>query len=346
MYTVLKQFSLTRELATRPCSLLPTSRFGMRFYTSRFANRPTPGIRDHRPMSVTLDAALRVRGNLVRTTTLRKLGVGQSAIDAAIRSGDVLRVIRPWVATPLAERDAVIAVVNRGRLADASALGSYGVWRGLDRSIHVLLPPHYPATVGSSRTALSEFGPPEPLTTGVVRHWADAPAGDREWRVPPTYALASFARRQTPEMFVAAVDSALHEKVIKPSDLPLLRDLLPRRLRRLLELVDGRSESGCESLARLRLASLGRTIDIQVQIGPHRVDLLIDGWLIIEIDSEKWHSSTRVADSRRDTDLIPRGYRIKHFDYAEVIYDWPAVEAAIVEMLRNPAGSRAARSAR
>ena len=73
---------------------------------------------------------------------------------------------------------------------------------------------------------------------------------------------------------------------------------------------------------------------------PHRVDLLIDGWLVIEIDSEEWHSSTRLADSRRDSDLIRRGYRVKHFDYAEVVFGWSKVEATIVELLRNPSGRR------
>lgn len=291
-------------------------------------------------MSVSVDDSLKERGYLARASTLAAAGVSRAAIAAAVRSGRIRRVVRPWIASSFAERDAVIAVVNRGRLTDASALGSYGVWRGLDRSIHVLLPPHSPGTVAVSRTPITAFAAPRIETNGVERHWGDAPPAPMEWRVPPAYALASFARSQRDDMFVAAVDSAVHSKVLPPSDLPLLRSLLPNRLARCLSQVDGRAEAGCETLARIRLAPLGRSIDIQVWIGPHRVDLLIDGWLVIEIDSEEWHSSTRLADSRRDSDLIRRGYRVKHFDYAEVMFGWSEVEATIVELLRNPSGRR------
>ncbi|TBN55426.1 hypothetical protein EYE40_14555 [Glaciihabitans arcticus] len=296
-------------------------------------------------MKTELRTTMQSAGGLIRTSTLRRLGFTRRDIEAGLKERSMTRVFRPWVALRSAERDAIIAVSHHGRLTNASALGSYGVWRGLDRAVHVLVPRTDRGAATAPPVSLEVFVAPEHPTNGVVRHWGGAPPGNREWRVPPIHALASFALTQSAEMFVAAVDSALHEKVVKPSDMPELRALLPRRLRRLLDLVDERSEAGCESLARLRLAPLSRSIDIQVQIGPHRVDLLVDGWLIIEIDSEKWHSGTRVADSRRDTDLIRRGYRIKHFDYSEVIYEWPKVEASIIEMLRNPPATRPARTA-
>ena len=294
-------------------------------------------------MDTVFDALVRA-GGLARATSLRASGFSRRAIDAAVRDGTVFRLVRPWVATADAPLDAVIAILHHGRLTDASALGSYGVWRGGDRSIHVQLSPNARGAVSASHPPLALFAPPEFAFEGVVRHWVEASRGDHEWRVAPADALASFARSQSPEMFIAAVDSAVHRGILKPSDLPLLRALLPRDARRSLARTDKRAESGCESLARLRLASIGHHIDIQVSIGRHRVDLLVDGWLVIEIDSERWHSGTRVADSRRDTLLIRQGYRVKHFDYAEVMHEWPAVEAAVAEMLRNPPSRRPGRS--
>ena len=95
------------------------------------------------------------------------------------------------------------------------------------------------------------------------------------------------------------------------------------------------AEAGTESIARLRLAGLGH-IEIQVEIGPYRVDLLIDGWLAIEIDSEEWHSSTRVEDLRKSAWLTARGYRVEHFDYNQVMTAWPTVEEAIRQSLGRP----------
>ena len=277
---------------------------------------------------------LQNHGFLLRASRLRELGHSRREIDAAIADGWLTRPVRPWLATTDAERDAVIAILHRGRLTSASALGSMGVWRGLDRSIHVLVDPH--SAGGRSRIAvpLAEFAQPRHPTHGVIRHWGCAHMGSNlDWRVSAVDALAAFARDTTPEQLVAAVDSALHTRALRPVDVPLLAALLPLRLRTVLRDIDGRAESGTESIVRLRLAPLGRTVEIQVEIGPYRVDLLIDGWLVIEIDSEEWHSSTRVEDLTKSTWLTAQGYRVEHFDYSQVTAAWSTVEAAIRQAL-------------
>jgi very-short-patch-repair endonuclease len=111
--------------------------------------------------------------------------------------------------------------------------------------------------------------------------------------------------------------------------LPWLEQSLPRRLRELLRLIDGRAEAGTETLARLGLAPLGRHVEIQVSVGKHRLDILIDGWLNIEIDSEEWHGKDRLKFSRRDTWLVGRGFVVLRFDYAEVMFEWEACLAAV-----------------
>ena len=288
---------------------------------------------------------LQANGFLVRSTRLRELGHSRREIDTAIVEGWLTRPVRPWLATAQAERDAVIAILHHGRLTSASALGSMGVWRGLDRSIHVLVDPHGTGGVSRVTVPLAGFVQPRHPTQGVVRHWGvERVPSLREWRVSAVDVLAAFARDASAEHFVAAVDSGLHTGALRPGDVPLLAALLPLRLRGDLRLVDGRAESGTESIARLRLAGLGRTIDVQMEIGPYRVDLLIDGWLAVEIDSEEWHSRTRVEDLTKSAWLTGRGYRVEHFDYTQVMNAWPTVEEAIRQSLGQP--QPAPRSAR
>ena len=268
-------------------------------------------------------------GHLARSSQLLELGHTRHALDRAIRAGTLLRPVRAWLATPEARRDAVIAVIHRGVLTNSSALDSYGVWGGTDSRIHVQLPAHSPGGRSRARGSLAVFTPNRVLSTGIVRHWGTTQIPIAGWRVSPVDALASFASTQTAEFFVAAVDSALHSGALLPAMLPWLQKTLPARLRELIALIDGRAEAGTETLARLRLAVLGRRIDVQVTVGPHRLDILIDGWLNIEIDSEEWHGTDRLRFSRRDTWLAGRGYVVLRFDYAEVMSDWPACLAAI-----------------
>ena len=295
---------------------------------------------------------LQTLGFLARTSQLRELGHTRREIDAAIAEGWLARPARPWVATSSAERDAVIAVLHRGRLTGASALGSLGVWRGLDRAIHVLVRPHASGVVSRSAVPLAEFAQPRHPTRGVVRHWGIEHArlpGQPEWRASAVDALAAFARHSDADDLVAGIDSALHTGVLRPIDVPLLSALLPQRLQGALRLVDGRAESGTESLARLRLARLHCSIEPQVEIGPYRVDLLLDGWLAIEIDSEEWHGTQRVEDARKSAWLTARDYRVERFDYQQVLFEWPTVEAAVRAALARPSPDRprpAPRSAR
>jgi very-short-patch-repair endonuclease len=283
-------------------------------------------------------------GFLARSDQLRELGHSRSTLDAAIAEGWLLRPVRPWLATTSAERDAVIAIMHRGALTSASALGSYGMWRGLDRAIHVAVHPHSSGGVSRTTVPLASFAQPRHLTHGVVKHWAESTGGQRGWRVPAVDALAAFARNASSEDLVAAIDSGLQTGVLKPSDVPPVFARLPLRLQAAASLVNGQAESGTESIARLRLAGVARHIEIQVEIGPYRVDLLLDGWLAIEIDSEEWHASSRISDLRKATWLTVRGYRVEHFDYSQVMFDWPSVERAIRQTLGQPRPTR--RSAR
>ena len=288
------------------------------------------------PNSLAFD--LQEHGWLARSTTLRALGHTRRTLESEQQKGVLLRPVKPWIATRAAARESVIAVLHRGILTSASALRSYGIWAGLDSAIHVLSHPHADRSRAVLAVPLSTFRPTNAHSRGVVRHWArqhSPNASGPEWRVSVFDALMAFSIESSPEYAVAAIDSALHVKALRPRELRSLVALLPARLRGIGALIDGRAESGTESLARCRIAELGCRFDIQVKIGEHRVDILIDGWLVVEIDSEEWHGSDRLADSRRTNWLIGEKYGVLHFDYDEVMFDWPSCERALLEQLRT-----------
>ena len=115
--------------------------------------------------------------------------------------------------------------------------------------------------------------------------------------------------------------------MITEDDLDALFGRLPRRLQRLRRLLDGRAESGAETLARLLVRALGRRVEVQKVIaGVGRVDLVVDGWLVIECDSREFHGGweRQEADRLRDLMLAALGYTTIR-PTARMIFDEPEV---------------------
>jgi very-short-patch-repair endonuclease len=240
-----------------------------------------------------------------------------------------------WVASSTAALPSVVAVLNGGALTGSTALRSYGIWAGNDLRIHVQLARNSHRGPVESRTPLNRFLTPVPRLTGVARHWGGPACGvphHRVWRACVLCAIVAHARLEHEHEVQASIESAVHVGAFSRSQIPTLFSRLPGRLNRLQESLDFRPDAGWETVVRLRLTALGVRVEIQVQIGPYRVDLLIDGWLIVELDGADFHDA--VADKSRDGYLIRAGYRIVHWT-PEMVRDWPGCEAIIVEMLRT-----------
>lgn len=281
-------------------------------------------------------------GYLARTSQLAALGHGRRRIETAISDGRILRICGNWVATNRASTTAVIAVLQRGKLTGATALSSHGIWDAVDSQIHVQLRRNAHGPVRKSRTPLVEFAQGKYLRVGVRRHWSEEkhhdPYGD-SWRVSVLDALIRVAHDCSGEQFLACVESALCTGKLSRAGIPILFASLPKRLQDLSALIDPLAESGLETLTRLRLSRFVRSIQSQVEIariGPDgragRVDLLLDGWLAIELDGDEFHDP--VADRKRNAALVRLGYRVHRFGYDQVIHGWDHVEATIRELLR------------
>ena len=86
---------------------------------------------------------------------------------------------------------------------------------------------------------------------------------------------------------------------------------------------------------------LGLRLECQVAItGVGRVDFVVDGRLILEADGRENHDgeSMRHKDLVRDAAASRLGYETLRFDYAQIVHDWPTVQAAVLAALRRVRG--------
>jgi very-short-patch-repair endonuclease len=82
--------------------------------------------------------------------------------------------------------------------------------------------------------------------------------------------------------------------------------------------------SGPETKLRLACLRAGLDVDIQVAVpGVGFVDLLVEGWLTVEVDSHKFHDEPiqQHKDKVRDDNAILGGFGHLRFDYPLVQYE-------------------------
>ena len=267
---------------------------------------------------------LRRCGGLARSAQLRSWGHTHRSIRAAIDAGQVRRIGRSWIASAEANGEAVRAVAARGILGGESALRSHGIWVSRDTGTCIVSPPT------ASRLP--------PLGRGEYRiRCRCTVVPGSPWRVGVVDALAQHLPRVAgAEHAVAALDSALNRRLLTPTGLELLMQRMPRRIRRLRSRLDGSAESGLESLLRLAIEREGWRVESQVRVaGVGRVDLVVDGCLVIEADGSAWHDGHEAIelDRERNAALVLRGYRWHRFGYRQVIDDLAGCIAVIRALL-------------
>ncbi|GAA1461518.1 DUF559 domain-containing protein [Williamsia maris] len=126
------------------------------------------------------------------------------------------------------------------------------------------------------------------------------------------------------EHWIAACDSALESGLVDRADLDVV---LNARGRSLLSKCDERSQSGTESICRVRLRALRFGVVVQPKIaGVGKVDLRV-GKLLIECDSKTHHTSLEnyQNDRRRDRSALVTGWMTMRVTYDDVLYGWDGV---------------------
>ncbi|WP_245958533.1 endonuclease domain-containing protein [Microbacterium bovistercoris] len=149
-------------------------------------------------------------------------------------------------------------------------------------------------------------------------------------------ALLHLHRCEGDESFFASLESAMRLRLVGAAERRRIRTAPPAYARWLVDFARTDADSGLESLLRLRLHLLGISLECQVVIdGVGKVDFVIGGRLIIEVDGKENHDgpTKRHKDLTRDAAASARGYESLRFDYSQVIHRWETVQPAVLAAL-------------
>ncbi|QTV79880.1 DUF559 domain-containing protein [Microbacterium sp. NIBRBAC000506063] len=262
-------------------------------------------------------------GGVARGSRLQKLGFTRTELSRLVRAGTIRRIRTGVFAIPELPPALEEAIAHGGAITCGSALRAHGIWvLPGDAALHVW--------VGAKGRVHDHPG------CTCVTHFFSG--------VPPLgsasidTALLHLRRCAGDEAFFAAFESAWNQRSLSRAARARIRARLPASARWLVDFARGDAESGLESLLRLRLHILGLHLDCQVRLpGVGRVDFVVAGALILEADGKENHegAANRHKDLKRDAAASALGYETLHFDYAQIIHDWPTVQAAVLAALHR-----------
>jgi Transcriptional regulator, AbiEi antitoxin len=295
-------------------------------------------------------------GHVARVATLRARGISDRSLRSAVDSGLVVRPRHGWIASPLADRDQLRAIAVGGRIGCSSALRRYGIWSGVDDALHLQVP----RTASRLASAAETFEPanagvwhpsvpPAKRRDRVVRlasdavvrvHWARelSPRDALDWIVSPQTSLATAARCLDAEHASAAIDSMLHERVLRRHEVEAVVAMLPHRSGTLVDRFTGRPESGVESVFVRRIAGAGYHVEPQIDLaGFGRYDGVINGCVLFEVDGRAFHSGSDSFFADRDRTLVGQvfGVPVVRPSARHVLEDWPITLAAVARTVED-----------
>lgn len=253
---------------------------------------------------------------------LAEQGLSRHRIACLVAEGRLIRTRRGRYLRADAHPQLLEASRLGGRLDCVSLLAALGVFVRERHPLHLQFTP--------ATTRL----PTRP--SQVVAHWRDTACERTALSTDLVSALIQACRCQPPRDAVATLDSAWHLGLVSESDVAEIFRRLPHRFHVLRGLLDPRCESGAETLMRLTFRALGCRVDVQVELaGVGRVDLIVDGWLIVECDSKAYHEDWRsqMRDRRRDIAAAGLGYTTIRPVAEDIYYRADELLAAIKAIL-------------
>jgi len=271
-------------------------------------------------------------------TRAQLLGAGASPRDltAAVRERRLLRVRDGYYAAPTTDSKLLQAVRIGGRLGCVSALLRHGVWVPPHTFAHVSLEPNASRLRSPRNSAVPLI---EQNRDGCELHWAVA-VEERDSSIHTSgivNALAQTIRCQPAEFAVAALDSALHQRLVEARQVAEIFAALPQRLAPLQALIEPRCMSGIETIIRLALIDLGIPFEVQVRFDRVGfVDFVVAGCVVVEVDGREYHQGEvpTARDYDRDAYLAALGYIVIRLNYRQVMFERELAIAAILGALR------------
>jgi very-short-patch-repair endonuclease len=264
---------------------------------------------------------------------LRNAGWSKRRLRDSVADGRLIAVRRGHYAAASTPPDVIRAMRVGGPATAGTAAAAYGVWAPPDPPLSVAVAANAPR-LRDPDDAARPLGPEADVR---VHRLAALPRASLVTGLLPVLLVLQHLLQTVPAPFaVASLDSALRLRRIRRDDLTVLAARIPAHLRPLVSAVDVRCESGIESVARYLLQSLGLRVEPQVTIdGVGRVDLLVEGRLIVELDGREYHAGQFARDRARDATAAWQGYRTLRFTWAQVLMDWPSVQAAVLAALAS-----------
>jgi very-short-patch-repair endonuclease len=251
-------------------------------------------------------AALDACGGAARWTRLAALGVGRGRLLSAVNLGDVVRPARGVFCRPdLVRTPVVLALCASGQLTCLAGARAHGLETLAGAQCHV-------RTSANPKPARSRAGI-------LIHPWGRSGDGDTADLFAVLHDCALCL--PGPEA-VAVIDSALRSRRLEVADLEAVARSgpRPRTVRRVLALADPGSQSVLESVARVGLVQDG-VERVASQVFVDRVgwvDLMVQGWLVIELDGWAFHREKFQDDRRRDAELTRRGFVVLRFTYGDL----------------------------
>ena len=221
-------------------------------------------------------------------------------LQALVDSGHLRRYPHGVVALPDVDKRVLIARVHRGLITCEHAAAHYRLpLPSSPKTLHVLIPRgHKAAPLWGEHQHETRDLPPVPLSAFPVaplaRCLADLLCCAQEWTA------------------LVAADAALHQGRVTYEQVgTYLRGSRRVLGRRRLQRTSSRARSPLATLARIQLRGAGLDVVDGVEIGGvGEVDLLIAGWLVVELDGYEYHSDmwSFDQDRSRDRELARLGY--------------------------------------
>lgn len=273
---------------------------------------------------------------VVRRADLLAAGARSRLITAAVRGGHLIRVRRDHYALPETSRPLLQSVRVGGRMTCITALATWGIF-ALRDFVHV----HLEREASRLRSPNARSTPFALAADGATLHWWPLahPEHATATRVGLIDGLAHAVRCQPRHLAVAALDSALNLNLLNASGLAAVFDAVPGRFRSWAGLVDGRAESGPESILRLVVRDAGYRYRLQVPFdGTRRMDIVVEDRLVLEADSRQAHAGwdKQVDDRSRDLSHATRGLPSLRPLYQHTLYDPDLILRAIRGLIGPP----------
>lgn len=149
-------------------------------------------------------------------------------------------------------------------------------------------------------------------------------------------ALDCATRCMGAEDWIVVCDSALNSGGLTSAGLKSAMGPVTQRVSDLMDKCEPESQSGTESITRLRLRAAGFTVVVQpVVLGIGRVDMRV-GRLLIECDSQRHHTSLENYrnDRRRDRKALLGKWLTMRITYDDVLHGWEEILADIRSITR------------